>query len=157
MRGRYRQILEALLASVKRRFGQERIEDLKVELVGPIREATDRELIVQLIAREKWWSRILLLSIYPKLVLPYLIRIRRSEVQTPFFGRPRPKNGFFVCFCKSETKTHFWVAPSSRFWHRRLFAGTSLEKCQNSLLGCIFQPDVLISNHYAVNQKTTRD
>ena len=80
MRGRYRQILEALLASVKRRFGQERIEDLKVELVGPIREATDRQLIVQLIAREKWWSRIILLSIYPKLVLPYLIRIRRSEV-----------------------------------------------------------------------------
>lgn len=79
MPNRYKKTLDALLASVERRYGQEKIERLKVSLKKSVWEATDRELVVQLIAQEKWWSRLLLLTLYPRYILPYLIRIRRTS------------------------------------------------------------------------------
>lgn len=78
MPNHYKKTLNTLLASVERRGGPEKIEDLKASLRESVREANDRELVVQLISQEKWWSRLLLLTLYPRYILPYLIRIRRA-------------------------------------------------------------------------------
>lgn len=75
--GRHESFLDQLLTSLRKRDGEEEIGRLKKELQGFTREATCREAIVQLIAKQKLRYRLALLLLKPTLIIPYLIRIKR--------------------------------------------------------------------------------
>jgi hypothetical protein len=75
--GRYESFLDQLLIGLRKRDGDKEIGRLKNELEGFTREATYREAIVQLIAKQKLRYRLALLLLKPTLIIPYLIRIKR--------------------------------------------------------------------------------
>mgnify|MGYP000908422710 CR=1 FL=1 len=74
---KHREILDALLTGVSNRDGQERIEELRLECKPYVNAGVHRELILQIIRREKPHRRWLFLVLYPELIIPYLCRIRK--------------------------------------------------------------------------------
>ena len=74
----YADILDSLLRSIEERDGQEpaSIADKHKFTIG---EGMCREGICQILAAEPRWIRWKTLFHYPRLILPYLIRIRRTR------------------------------------------------------------------------------
>ena len=70
------EILDWLLASIRAREGEEGVEIVKDSFKEEIKGALGRELIVQIISRERLWVRTKFLILYPGYLLPYLFRIR---------------------------------------------------------------------------------
>jgi len=69
-------MLSRLLDSLKERDGEERLEEIKRTFKGEAREALNRELILQIVSKERWWNRVKFLTLYPELIVPYLVRIK---------------------------------------------------------------------------------
>ena len=69
-------VLDCLFESIQKWDGKEKLEQLKPSFKEECHGAVCREIIVQIISREPFWTRIGFLALYPKYILPYLTRIR---------------------------------------------------------------------------------
>ncbi|OHA41217.1 MAG: hypothetical protein A3G59_01380 [Candidatus Taylorbacteria bacterium RIFCSPLOWO2_12_FULL_47_20] len=76
MKRKHREILEELQRSLIARDGQEKMDLLRKDLHDLVREAMARELVCQLIAREKMWSKVKFFLLYPEYIRPYWYRTR---------------------------------------------------------------------------------
>ena len=81
---KHQPVLCELLGEVERKYGEERVEEYKRAFKSPTLECMDREIVCQVIARQAWYRRALFLVLYPRYIVPYLIRIR--ERKTPDLG-----------------------------------------------------------------------
>ena len=75
----YREILNALVKSIKNRDGPEQIDNIEKETRKLALQAMYREGILQILAREKFWNRLKFLGLYPELILPYLSKIKNKK------------------------------------------------------------------------------
>jgi len=75
----YDEILEAIISSTERRDGGERVAKLREEIRDFAMEGMKREMVCQILARETLTNRIRFMILYPEIILPYLIRMRRRK------------------------------------------------------------------------------
>lgn len=73
-------MLKYLLAEVEKKYGEGRIEEYKVKFKSLTLECMDREIVCQIICRQAWYRTALFLVLYPRYILPYLIRVRKAEL-----------------------------------------------------------------------------
>ncbi len=81
---KHQPVLCKLIGEVERKYGEERVEEYKKAFKSPTLESMDREIVCQVIARQAWYRRSLFFVLYPRYIVPYLIRIR--ECKTPDLG-----------------------------------------------------------------------
>ena len=78
-KGRFEAQLEEMLAAIGTRDGKDSIPLLHKRLRALTTEATYREAVLQIIAEQGKLNKFVFFRTNPKLLIPYLFRIRRSK------------------------------------------------------------------------------
>lgn len=72
-------VLGKLMEGIEKKYGENRIAELKIKFKSPSLECMDRELVCQTIALQAWYRTAFFLLLYPEYIVPYLIRIRTKD------------------------------------------------------------------------------
>ena len=74
-------VLEKVVQAVGEKYGDERVEELKNSIRPLAFEAMDREIICQVISRQAWYRIAFFFLLYPRYIVPYMIRSRESDAK----------------------------------------------------------------------------
>ena len=72
-------IINQLLEVVKTKYGEGRVEEYKRDFKDLALLAMDREIVCQIVSRQAWYRRIMFFLLFPRYIVPYLIRTRESK------------------------------------------------------------------------------
>lgn len=75
-----KEVLGLLLKSITNRDGEESVRTIQATVKQRVFASMDRELICQIIALQAWHRRALFFVLCPGYIIPYLFRIRESQV-----------------------------------------------------------------------------
>ncbi len=75
---KYLGIATDLTQSIKDKYGQEKVEELRKLCEVETNEGLARESICQILAHLPRWSRLKFLALYPELIVSYALRIKRK-------------------------------------------------------------------------------
>jgi len=67
------------MEEIEKKHGESRVAELRDKFKEPTLESMDREIVCQTIALQVWYRRLLFFVLYPRYIVPYLIRIREKK------------------------------------------------------------------------------
>ncbi len=69
---------QRLVEEIEEQHGEGRVEELKNKCKEPALERMTIEIICQVISLQAWYRRLFFLVLFPRYILPYLVRIREE-------------------------------------------------------------------------------
>jgi hypothetical protein len=74
-----KEILDLLLKTIRNRDGEARVRQIQDYIKPQVMVAMNREIICQTVALERPWRRFRFFVLCPRLIVPYLMRIRKTR------------------------------------------------------------------------------